>query len=56
MKLTFRSLAALAVLLLAACGAPTPTAPAAAPSAPSLDVGTQTDTTSRGPNLFGSGN
>lgn len=57
MKLAIRSLAAAFVLALAACSAPVPTDPAAArTAAPSLDVTTQTDTTRRIPNVFGSGN
>lgn len=58
MKLPIRSLAAAILLALAACGAPTPTDPAVAPGAPSLDgsTTTQSDTTGRVPNVFGSGN
>jgi len=58
MKIAIRSLAAAFMLALTACSAPVPTDPAgAAPTAaPALDVTTQTDTTGRIPNVFGSGN
>jgi hypothetical protein len=55
MKLAIRSFAGAFVMALAACSAPAPTAPAAA-GAPALDVTTQSDSTGRIPNVFGSGN